>query len=396
MNTNYRNLFDVFFTAIPGELPLFAAGKRNLVLPAILPTMMKDICQSAMEVFRNEQTIVTVTTPVVIVGDLHGHLLDLYRVLANEGLPSRRRYLFLGDLVDRGEFSIETVAMIFLMKILWPSNVFLIRGNHEFAFSCQTSGFYDEVMSVYHDPTIFKAFMDAFSFLPLIAIVDNYILCVHGGIGPNWYSLGQVNHISRPLNDFDSDLLNSMLWSDPNEDIDNYAPSNRGVGYLYGQNAVKEFLSKTHMKIIIRAHECVSDGYQSLFDGKLITVFGASNYCGLVGNKAAVLEVTSATKIKPRFFNPLPYLHRAQVTFEVFGIKKQKPVLAAAPKKRLLEAGSSSHLSSVTTPTIKISVANAKSPRVRKPTGNKSKHQSRTPNVYTSDGRRRQTNVSSV
>ena len=306
----YQEILHKFLSAVTDPVDDYANGVSDLVLPIIPPNIVATLCQESERIFASEPIVLSVNSPVIIVGDLHGHILDLYRILQCYGLPDKRQYLFLGDFVDRGEFSVETVIILFLLKVLFPKKVHIIRGNHEFAFLCEDGGFLSQIVAVYNDRKLFEKFIQAFSQIPLIAMVDHVMMCVHGGLGPNWNSLAQVTIMKRPIYEFNDEILNAMLWSDPTNDYDNFEPSNRGIGYLFGKSVVNEFIKGIGIKTIVRAHECVANGFEEFFDGKCLTVFSASNYCGAVGNQSAILQVSSAFRYEPVRFPSLNYLRR--------------------------------------------------------------------------------------
>ncbi|OHS93122.1 Serine/threonine-protein phosphatase 4 catalytic subunit 2 [Tritrichomonas foetus] len=302
--------------AIQSDAKLLASRMVPLRLPRFTPEQVSGICRQVQKIFSSEPTILEVYSPVTVVGDIHGHILDLFRILNKCGMPPFRKYLFLGDIVDRGEFSIETLIVIFLLKIVYTDHIYIIRGNHEFDYLCQQCGFFTEVVKYYEEPTVYNSCINVFGHIPLAAKINNSFLCVHGGIGPSFTSLDKFYSIKKPFDDFgDDDFIDSVLWSDPSTDVEQYAPSSRGSGYFFGAEATKEFCEKNHIKMIIRGHECVNDGFEYHFDQKLITVFSASNYCGLVGNKAAVLEIISTDKLVTHDFPPLPYLNRYEALF---------------------------------------------------------------------------------
>ena len=310
----FKTFMDAFMTAVPDHVDDHAKGARQVELPVIPADGVKAICSKAMSLFDGEQNILNLRSPITVVGDLHGHVLDLYRILLVLGSPDRSTFLFLGDIVDRGEFSLETVLIIFLMKILWPWNVYVIRGNHEFDTLCSAGGFRAQVLDVYSDLSVYKAFTQAFSFIPLAAMIDKNILCVHGGISPDWHAISQIEGIQRPIVEFGNQVLDAVLWSDPSDEVDTFGPSKRGVGFVYGKQAVTEFCTAHKLQAIIRAHECVANGYELMFDGKCATVFSASNYCGTEANKSAVLRIHDG-HMEPIRFPPLNYLRRCNASF---------------------------------------------------------------------------------
>lgn len=322
----YKMMYDKFMCAIPHDILKYANGQIQLRLPVLQIDLFMELLTESAQMFRNEPTMLELHSPCVIVGDIHGHVLDLFRILNIYGPPSHKRYIFLGDIVDRGEFSIEALAIVLLMKVLWPGNVYIIRGNHEFAFMCQQCGFYTQLNSVYSDERLFEACLNTFAVMPIAARIDQKMLCVHGGIGPGITNLNSIRALQRPIEDFGDDNLDSLLWSDPSDDDPLFVPSTRGSGYFFGCEAVKKFIEKNGIELIIRAHECVMNGFEYHFDQKLITVFSASNYCGLVGNDAAVLDVSGPMKYTTKRLSPLQYLKRRLCAFDLDKPKQVKQV----------------------------------------------------------------------
>jgi protein phosphatase len=248
--------------------------------------------------------------PVRIVGDLHGHFLDLIRILQSQGLPPAVHYLFLGDIVDRGQFSTETLCLILLLKVLWPNHVHVIRGNHEFDSMCVNGGFLDEILHIYGETALFLKFINLFSVLPLAALIGSSYLCVHGGLDPAFTHISQISLIPRPLHSCDGAIVESILWSDPVDGGSGFRRSSRGLGYTFGDDVLSMFLAQNNLESLIRAHECVSDGVQDNFNQTLFTVFSASNYCGVSRNRAGILRIDPDMQIGAIRFEPLPFLRR--------------------------------------------------------------------------------------
>jgi protein phosphatase len=238
---------------------------------------------------------------------------------------NKTQYLFLGDFVDRGEFSFEVVTFVFLAKILCPTQVWVIRGNHEFAYVCSTGGFRSELSHLFHDELVFFSFTEAFSEMPLAAVLDRGILAVHGGICPQFRNLEQIRDLKRPIREFDDDIIDGILWSDPSDDLELFEPSRRGTGFVFGAIAFKNFVDANAIRTIVRGHECVADGCAEHFGGRLLTVFSASNYCGTTGNKAAVLIITQNKEQQIRTFPPIPRFVRAVVAPPVRPMSNERP-----------------------------------------------------------------------
>jgi protein phosphatase len=276
------------------------------------------MCEDAKHIFTDEPTLLELRSPLVVVGDIHGQLLDLVRIFQETGRPPASRYLFLGDIVDRGEFSLECVLTLFILKVLHPSHVLIIRGNHEFESSAREFGFQAELCRVYPNVDLLPVFCEAFAYLPLAATIDRQTFCIHGGIGPTLVSLSQIRSIERPICSLESELLRGMLWSDPSEEVNEFSQSTRGTGFQFGRNPLFRFLRESGLLRLIRAHECVETGISKMFDKRCITVFSASNYCGRRNNQSSVLRVNSETGDDALVFPPIDYLPRTCTAFKEF------------------------------------------------------------------------------
>jgi protein phosphatase len=311
------SVVEYYSTLIHGlDIDAVAEQRQPLQLPQWPADDLSILLSATKDIFAAENVSLQVSGAFVVVGDLHGQLLDLLRVLQTCGFPPSTMLMFLGDIVDRGEFSIETCSLVFALKVKYPDSVFVIRGNHEFAFLCQRGGFKAEIDSTYGtDGNLWQGFLGAFSVMPLTAVINQKMLCVHGGLGPSWFSMSQARRIERPIDEFGDDILDAMLWSDPNANVSFYEPSERGTGFFYGEQAVGEFLDTNALTMLIRAHECVNTGCAFLFDNKCVTVFSASNYGGLVPNNSAVLEIGEDCEYTVKQFPPLQYLKRGSARF---------------------------------------------------------------------------------
>ena len=225
-----------------------------------------------------------------IAGDLHGQYFDLLRLFEYGGFPPDSNYLFLGDYVDRGKQSLETICLLLAYKIKYPENFFLLRGNHECASINRIYGFYDECKRRY-SIKLWKTFTDCFNCLPVAAVVDEKILCMHGGLSPDLQQLSQIQRIMRPTDVPDQGLLCDLLWSDPDKDVQGWGENDRGVSYTFGADVVAKFLDKHDLDLVCRAHQVVEDGYEFFAKRQLVTVFSAPNYCGEFDNAGAMMSV---------------------------------------------------------------------------------------------------------
>ncbi|KAJ7900325.1 Metallo-dependent phosphatase-like protein [Mycena olivaceomarginata] len=245
-------------------------------------TEITAICLAAREVFLNQPTLVELSPPVKIVGDVHGQCA---------AFPPAANYLFLGDYVDRGKQSLETILLLLCFKIKYPENFFLLRGNHECANVTRVYGFYDECKRRCNIKT-WKTFIDVFNCLPIAAIVASKIFCVHGGLSPSLHSMDDIKRIQRPTDVPDYGLLNDLLWSDPSDTALDWEDNERGVSYCFGKGIINDFLVRYDIDLICRAHMVVEDGYEFWNDRTLVTVFSAPNYCGEFDNYGACMSVS--------------------------------------------------------------------------------------------------------
>jgi serine/threonine-protein phosphatase PP1 catalytic subunit len=198
--------------------------------------------------------LIDIFLPICHVGDIHGQFVDLLRLFELGGYPPTSTYLFLGDYVDRGKQSLETICLLLAYKVKYPDKVFLLRGNHEDAKINRVYGFYDECKRRFN-VRLWKIFCDCFNCLPMAALIDDKIFCMHGGLSPELNSLDQINDIERPMEIPDYGLLCDLLWSDPSSDIPGWGESDRGVSCTFGADKVVEFLEKNDLDLICRAHQ---------------------------------------------------------------------------------------------------------------------------------------------
>lgn len=192
-----------------------------------------------------------------LLGDIHGQYQDLLRLFEHGGHPPSSSYLFLGDYVDRGKQSLETICLLLAYKIRYPDKIFLLRGNHEDAKINRIYGFYDECKRRFN-VRLWKTFTDCFNCLPVAAIIDRKIMCMHGGLSPELNDLNQIKEISRPTDVPDSGLLCDLLWSDPSPAVTGWADSDRGISSIFGADRVFEFLKKNDLDLICRGHQVMS------------------------------------------------------------------------------------------------------------------------------------------
>lgn len=275
------------------------------------PLKQKDLSEAEVsaiiyrsrDILYDQPVFLELEAPLRVCGDVHGQFSDVLRLLEIGGPPPSSNYLFLGDYVDRGKYSIETICLLLAYKIKYPENFFLLRGNHECASINRIYGFYDECKRRY-DIKIWKAFTDCFNVLPVCAVVEDRILCMHGGLSPELHDLEQLHHIVRPTDVPDTGLLCDLLWSDPDKTVSGWGENDRGVSFTFGLDIVSNFLRKHNLDLICRAHQVVEDGYEFFARRSLVTMFSAPNYCGDFGNSGALMSVGEDLKCAFQILTP--------------------------------------------------------------------------------------------
>lgn len=251
---------------------------------------IKMLCLRSRDLLISQPMLLELEAPIKICGDVHGQYYDLLRLFEYGGFPPESNYIFLGDYVDRGKQSLETICLLLAYKIKYPENFFILRGNHECASINRIYGFYDECKRRF-GIKLWKTFTDCFNCLPCAAVIDEKIFCMHGGLSPELTSLDQVKRIVRPTDVPDTGLLCDLLWSDPEKDIDGWGENDRGVSFTFGEDIVAQFLHKHDLDLICRAHQVVEDGYEFFARRQLVTLFSAPNYCGEFDNAGAMMSV---------------------------------------------------------------------------------------------------------
>ena len=235
-----------------------------------------------------------------ICGDIHGQFYDLLNIFNLYGYPSENnQYLFNGDFVDRGSFSVECLITLLCFKLLYPKHFYLARGNHESRNLNKVYGFEQEVNTKY-DSTVYESFIRFFFSLPLAHCINKEILVLHGGLfSKDGVTLDDIRKIKRFREVPESGIMCELLWSDPSS-INGRRPSNRGVAITFGPDVVKNFLKINNLQKLVRSHECKSEGYEIL--GDVITVFSAPNYCDSMGNLGGIIQL-KGDKIKIQQFS---------------------------------------------------------------------------------------------
>ena len=244
---------------------------------------------------------------VNVCGDTHGQYYDLLNIFETYGYPSESNpYLFNGDFVDRGSFSLEVVLLLFSLKVVYPEHVHLARGNHETLNMNRIYGFEGEVKAKYSQQ-MFDLFTECFHCLPLAHVLAGKVYVTHGGLfSQEGVSLDDVRKVDRFREPPDEGIMSEALWSDP-QPMPGRAPSKRGVGLSFGPDVTARFLAHNDLKLVVRSHEVKDEGYEVEPGGQLVTVFSAPNYCDQMGNKGALLKVDAQGDYTVHQFTAVPH-----------------------------------------------------------------------------------------
>ena len=262
---------------------------------------LKHLIEKLTEILIEESNISLIKSPVIICGDIHGQFYDLLKLLSLGGSLPKTNYLFLGDYVDRGNNSVEVIELLFCYKLKYPNNIFLLRGNHESRQISFTYGFYEEITRKYGNSNPWRYIMDLFDYLPLSAIIEQKIFCVHGGLSPFISTVDQIRLINRKCEIPHDGAFCDLLWSDP-DDIETWNISSRGAGWIFGYKVVNEFNYLNGIELICRAHQLVNEGYKFWFkDKNLVTIWSCPNYCYRCGNKASFMKISGNGNLREFF-----------------------------------------------------------------------------------------------
>ncbi|KAH8921151.1 Metallo-dependent phosphatase [Atractiella rhizophila] len=259
----------------------------------ISETEVKELCLKAREILIEEGNVERVQAPITICGDIHGQFQDLMELFRTGGMCPDTNYLFMGDFVDRGHYSVETFLLLLLLKVRYPDRMTLIRGNHESRQITQVYGFYDECVRKYGSSSVWRY------------CCEEEVLCVHGGLSPSVQSVDQIVLIDRKQEVPHDGSMCDLLWSDP-EDIKGWSISPRGAGYVFGADVCHKFVHDNNLELIARAHQLVMEGYKMQFDRRLVTVWSAPNYCYRCGNVASILSFDDSLEKTFKTFDAAP------------------------------------------------------------------------------------------
>lgn len=295
------------------QIPLQASIEHFRSQKVVHKRYIAHLLLSAKRYFENLPSLLEIPIPtaapdpndpslpprLTVCGDTHGQFYDVLHIFQLNGYPSKNNpYLFNGDFVDRGSFSVEVILTLLMFKLSDPDCIHLHRGNHETKNMNKIYGFEGEVKAKYDDK-IFELFLEVFAHLPLASVVGGKVFVTHGGLPTEpGVTLADIKKIKRGCEPPNEGLMSDLLWADP-QPFPGKSPSKRGVGYSFGPDITESFLKCNGLELLVRSHEVKDEGYLVEHGGKTITVFSAPNYCDSMGNKGAFIHF--AQDCEPKF-----------------------------------------------------------------------------------------------
>ena len=251
---------------------------------------VQQLCKMVRSILMEEKNVHTISCPVTICGNIHGQFHDLMEVFKIGGFPPFTNYLFLGDFIRVGLFSVQTVSLLFALKVRYHKRITLIRGHHESAQHTKNFGFYDDIQKKYKNVRAWKYFVDTFDYLPLSALISKQIFCVHGGLSPQIHTLQHIEQLDRIQQIPDKGPMCDLLWSDP-DDRTGWGTSPRGVGCTFGEDISKQWNHNNGLVLIARGHQLATKGYHWQHDKQCLTLMSDSDFRGRTGNQGAIMEM---------------------------------------------------------------------------------------------------------
>lgn len=257
----------------------------ELKLPFFEAHDLDELLDNAVSLMQKEPIVINIFAPVIVIGALNGDIFQFYAILSRFGLPPTRTYCFLGNIIDDGEFSLETATFILALKLVYPRNIFILRGKNEFYQNAKNRNLYNEIAQHYpQSTTLFDKFLNVFSYLPIGAIFFQTVFCMHGGLCPEFTEFQQLLNIERPVSALDQNNV-GVFYSEPSSQIKDYYQ--RNSRYFFGEAVFEKFMKTNSLTLMVRAAAPQATGYKFEFEHKLLTI-----------SKAAVLAVFASNDFK--------------------------------------------------------------------------------------------------
>jgi len=268
------------------------------------------VFREAVKIFREETLILELKKlrpqdKVIVIGDLHGDLISLVRLLEIIHLENAKYVIFLGDIVDRGLYQLECFILILALKIKDSNKYYLIKGNHETLEVNRKYGFYQDFLNRFKDPKKFNEITAVYNALPYCALLNESILCLHGGIPEDYKVIKRLRGIKtseiKPINENTAKNLLQIMWNDPKPNLKGFTESFRGREIkFFGEDVFTDFMRENKLDYLIRAHERFPEGYKWFFNEQLLSIFSSTNYRGTLTPIAASYAIIRNKTVIPK------------------------------------------------------------------------------------------------
>jgi diadenosine tetraphosphatase ApaH/serine/threonine PP2A family protein phosphatase len=271
------------------------------------------VFREAFKLFREETIILELKKEnpqdkVIVIGDLHGDLKSLIKLIEIIKLEKPKYVIFLGDIVDRGLYQLECLILVLALKIKDSNKYYLLKGNHETLEVNRNYGFYQDFLNRFKNPKKFNQVTAIYNTLPYSALVNESILCLHGGIPEEINAINRLRGIkTSEINLTYENTAKSLLqimWNDPKPNLKGFAESFRGREIkFFGEDVFTDFMRENKLDYLIRGHERFPEGYKWFFNEQLLSIFSSTNYRGtltpipasyaIIRNKTVIPKIIS-------------------------------------------------------------------------------------------------------
>jgi len=268
------------------------------------------VFREAVKIFREETLILELKKvrpqdKVIVIGDIHGDLISLMRLLEIIKQENPKYVIFLGDIVDRGLYQLECFILILALKIKDSNKYYLIKGNHETLEVNRKYGFYQDFLNRFKDPKKFNEITAVYNALPYCALLNESILCLHGGIPEDYKVIKRLRGIKtseiKPINENTAKNLLQIMWNDPKPNLKGFTESFRGREIkFFGEDVFTDFMRENKLDYLIRAHERFPEGYKWFFNEQLLSIFSSTNYRGTLTPIAASYAIIRNKTVIPK------------------------------------------------------------------------------------------------
>lgn len=272
---------------------------------------ISQILDEAEEIFKEENLLLEFNlddsrSEIYVIGDIHGNLDTLLRLIEIIGKKNPEIVIFLGDIVDRGIKQLECLILILVLKIRYPNKYYLLKGNHETLEMNQSYGFFQDFMSKFNDQKKFDEILTLYNTLPFCALINKSILCLHGGIPDDFEILRKLKGLKPKdiVSVFKSiaKSLIQIMWNDPKSGLKGFSESFRGPGIKnFGEDVFDGFMKEYNLNYLIRSHEIFPEGFRWFFKKRLLSIFSSANYRGKFAPNPASYAIIRNNLVIPKF-----------------------------------------------------------------------------------------------